>query len=145
MGKKIRTHSIRKAHENIDKTLKVAESILGQFDLARQVRLILGTSSVTFCFWCSVFGNFVAYSLWILLSLALRIHKVSLLYTCIHGSKTMQNKQYSIWGLLLLFQLVIRSCIFTWVLQLKFSLDFTDGGQNITRATWGFGKLSGSS
>ncbi|KAK4725200.1 hypothetical protein R3W88_027979 [Solanum pinnatisectum] len=32
----IRTHSIRKAHENIDKTLKVAESILGQFDLARQ-------------------------------------------------------------------------------------------------------------
>ncbi|KAM3199005.1 exocyst complex component EXO70A1 [Capsicum annuum] len=32
----IRTHSIRKAHENIDKTLKVAEVILGQFDLARQ-------------------------------------------------------------------------------------------------------------
>ncbi|KAK6778780.1 hypothetical protein RDI58_025498 [Solanum bulbocastanum] len=32
----IRTHSIRKAHENIDKTLKVAESILGQFDLARK-------------------------------------------------------------------------------------------------------------
>ncbi|XP_070021639.1 exocyst complex component EXO70A1-like [Nicotiana sylvestris] len=32
----IRTHSIRKAHENIDKTLKVAESILAQFDLARQ-------------------------------------------------------------------------------------------------------------
>ncbi|CAN4109460.1 unnamed protein product [Withania somnifera] len=32
----IRTHSIRKAHENIDKTLKVAELILGQFDLARQ-------------------------------------------------------------------------------------------------------------
>ncbi|MCD7455242.1 hypothetical protein HAX54_027454 [Datura stramonium] len=32
----IRTHSIRKAHENIDKTLKVAESILDQFDLARQ-------------------------------------------------------------------------------------------------------------
>ncbi|XP_062091729.1 exocyst complex component EXO70A1-like [Humulus lupulus] len=32
----IRTHSIRKAHENIDKTLKSAEVILAQFDLARQ-------------------------------------------------------------------------------------------------------------
>lgn len=33
----IRTHSIRKAHENIDKTLKAAEVILAQFDLAHQV------------------------------------------------------------------------------------------------------------
>ncbi|KAI8006720.1 Exocyst complex component EXO70A1 [Camellia lanceoleosa] len=33
----IRTHAIRKAHENIDKTLKAAEVILGQFDLFRQV------------------------------------------------------------------------------------------------------------
>ncbi|KAG7948950.1 hypothetical protein I3843_13G035500 [Carya illinoinensis] len=33
----IRTHSIRKAHENIDKTLKVAEVLLAQFDLSRQV------------------------------------------------------------------------------------------------------------
>ncbi|XP_028759158.1 exocyst complex component EXO70A1 [Neltuma alba] len=32
----IRTHSIRKAHENIDKTLKAAEVILVQFDLYRQ-------------------------------------------------------------------------------------------------------------
>ncbi|KAK9283644.1 hypothetical protein L1049_011894 [Liquidambar formosana] len=32
----IRTHSIRKAHENIDKTLKAAEVILAQFDLTRQ-------------------------------------------------------------------------------------------------------------
>ncbi|PON70262.1 Exocyst complex protein [Parasponia andersonii] len=32
----IRTHSIRKAHENIDKTLKAAEVLLTQFDLARQ-------------------------------------------------------------------------------------------------------------
>ncbi|KAL2463978.1 exocyst subunit exo70 family protein A2 [Forsythia ovata] len=32
----LRTHSIRRAHENIDKTLKVAEVILGQFDLKRQ-------------------------------------------------------------------------------------------------------------
>ncbi|GAB4856290.1 hypothetical protein Ancab_014218 [Ancistrocladus abbreviatus] len=32
----IRTHSIRRAHENIDKTLKAAELILGQFDLSRQ-------------------------------------------------------------------------------------------------------------
>ncbi|PQQ13445.1 exocyst complex component EXO70A1 [Prunus yedoensis var. nudiflora] len=33
----IRTHSIRKAHENIDKTLKAAEVILAQFDLSHQV------------------------------------------------------------------------------------------------------------
>ncbi|GMH13257.1 hypothetical protein Nepgr_015098 [Nepenthes gracilis] len=32
----IRTHSIRKAHENIDKTLKASEVILVQFDLTRQ-------------------------------------------------------------------------------------------------------------
>ncbi|GLT61182.1 hypothetical protein SLA2020_339040 [Shorea laevis] len=32
----IRTHSIRRAHENIDKTLKAAEVILGQFDLMRK-------------------------------------------------------------------------------------------------------------
>ncbi|XP_061996522.1 exocyst complex component EXO70A1-like isoform X2 [Rosa rugosa] len=32
----IRTHSIRKAHENIDRTLKAAEVILAQFDLSRQ-------------------------------------------------------------------------------------------------------------
>ncbi|XP_010554527.1 PREDICTED: exocyst complex component EXO70A1 isoform X2 [Tarenaya hassleriana] len=32
----IRTHSIRKAHENIDRTLKSAEGILAQFDLLRQ-------------------------------------------------------------------------------------------------------------
>ncbi|GAV87021.1 gag_pre-integrs domain-containing protein [Cephalotus follicularis] len=32
----IRTHSIRKAHENIDKTLKAAEVILAQFELSRQ-------------------------------------------------------------------------------------------------------------
>ncbi|XP_068659765.1 exocyst complex component EXO70A1-like [Aristolochia californica] len=31
-----RTHSIRKAHENIDKTLKSADVILEQFDLSRQ-------------------------------------------------------------------------------------------------------------
>ncbi|KAM7499949.1 hypothetical protein LguiA_024363 [Lonicera macranthoides] len=32
----IRTHSIRRAHENIDKTLKAADLVLGQFDLARK-------------------------------------------------------------------------------------------------------------
>ncbi|KAL5976493.1 hypothetical protein ACLOJK_020826 [Asimina triloba] len=32
----VRTHSIRKAHGNIDKTLKAAEVILGQFDLSHQ-------------------------------------------------------------------------------------------------------------
>ncbi|CAK9152957.1 unnamed protein product [Ilex paraguariensis] len=32
----IRTHSIRRAHENIDKTLKAAEFILARFDLSRQ-------------------------------------------------------------------------------------------------------------
>ncbi|KAJ8900002.1 hypothetical protein K2173_024113 [Erythroxylum novogranatense] len=32
----IRTHSIRKAHENIDKTLKAAEVFLSQFDVTRQ-------------------------------------------------------------------------------------------------------------
>ncbi|ERN16141.1 hypothetical protein AMTRI_Chr11g95420 [Amborella trichopoda] len=33
----VRTHAIRKAHENIDKTLKSAEVILAQFDISRQV------------------------------------------------------------------------------------------------------------
>lgn len=37
----IRTHAIRKAHENIDKTLKAAEVILAQFDLSRQVCFLL--------------------------------------------------------------------------------------------------------
>ncbi|KAJ8754591.1 hypothetical protein K2173_010197 [Erythroxylum novogranatense] len=32
----IRTHSIRRAHDNIDKTLKAAEVILAQFDLTRK-------------------------------------------------------------------------------------------------------------
>ncbi|KAM6547728.1 hypothetical protein CsatB_019404 [Cannabis sativa] len=32
----IRTHSLRKAHENIDKTIKAAESILAQFELTRK-------------------------------------------------------------------------------------------------------------
>ncbi|KAK6944108.1 Exocyst complex subunit Exo70, C-terminal [Dillenia turbinata] len=32
----LRTHAIRRAHENIDKTLKAAEVILGQFDLCRK-------------------------------------------------------------------------------------------------------------
>nr|GMD52777.1 exocyst complex component EXO70A1-like [Ipomoea batatas] len=36
----IRTHAIRRAHENIDKTLKAADVILGQFDLYRQVCFI---------------------------------------------------------------------------------------------------------
>lgn len=34
----IRTHSIRKAHENIDRTLKSAEAILAHFDQYYQVR-----------------------------------------------------------------------------------------------------------
>ncbi|KAL0316048.1 UNVERIFIED_CONTAM: Exocyst complex component EXO70A1 [Sesamum radiatum] len=33
---KLKTHSIRRAHENIDKTLKSAEGILSQFDLSRK-------------------------------------------------------------------------------------------------------------
>ncbi|CAN1297942.1 Exocyst complex component EXO70A1 [Linum perenne] len=32
----IRTHAIRKAHENIDKTLKAAEVILAEFDISRE-------------------------------------------------------------------------------------------------------------
>lgn len=36
----VRTHAIRRAHENIDKTLKAAEVILAQFDLCRQVCLL---------------------------------------------------------------------------------------------------------
>lgn len=32
----VRTHAIRKAHENIDRTLKAAEVILAQFDISRQ-------------------------------------------------------------------------------------------------------------
>ncbi|CAI0410650.1 unnamed protein product [Linum tenue] len=32
----IRTHAIRKAHENIDKTLKAAEVLLAEFDVSRQ-------------------------------------------------------------------------------------------------------------
>ncbi|XP_042015292.1 exocyst complex component EXO70A1-like [Salvia splendens] len=32
----LKTHSIRKAHENIDKTLKTAESVLDQFDRSRE-------------------------------------------------------------------------------------------------------------
>ncbi|EPS69172.1 hypothetical protein M569_05594, partial [Genlisea aurea] len=32
----IKTHAIRRAHENIDKTLKAAEAILSKFDLSRQ-------------------------------------------------------------------------------------------------------------
>lgn len=32
----VRTHAIRRAHENIDRTLKAAEVILSQFDLTRQ-------------------------------------------------------------------------------------------------------------
>ncbi|XP_034704138.1 exocyst complex component EXO70A1-like [Vitis riparia] len=39
----IRTHSIRRAHENIDKTLKAAEVILAQFDLYRQVGFSVDT------------------------------------------------------------------------------------------------------
>ncbi|GLT93366.1 hypothetical protein SLE2022_111620 [Rubroshorea leprosula] len=35
----IRTHSIRKAHENINKTLKTAKIILEQFDLSRQAEV----------------------------------------------------------------------------------------------------------
>ncbi|KAF5179494.1 Exocyst complex component exo70a1 [Thalictrum thalictroides] len=35
----IRTHAIRRAHENIDKTLKAADVILGQFDLSRQAEV----------------------------------------------------------------------------------------------------------
>lgn len=33
----VRTHAFRKAHENIDNTLKAAESVLTQFDVSRQV------------------------------------------------------------------------------------------------------------
>lgn len=33
----VKTHSMRKAHENIDKTLKFADAILIQFELTKQV------------------------------------------------------------------------------------------------------------
>jgi exocyst complex protein 7 len=36
-GMQVRTHAIRMAHENIDKTLKSGDAILSQFDLARKV------------------------------------------------------------------------------------------------------------
>ena len=38
MGLQVRTHAIRTARENIDRTIKAADSILSQFDLARRVR-----------------------------------------------------------------------------------------------------------
>ena len=38
VGLQVRTHAIRTAHENIDRTIKAADSILSQFDLARRVR-----------------------------------------------------------------------------------------------------------
>lgn len=34
---KVRTHAFRKAHENIDTTLKEAEVVLTKFDVSRQV------------------------------------------------------------------------------------------------------------
>jgi exocyst complex protein 7 len=37
----VRTHAIRTAHENIDRTIKAADSILSQFDLARRVRSLI--------------------------------------------------------------------------------------------------------
>lgn len=42
----VRTHAIRRAHENIDKTLKSAAIILSQFDLSREVCL----PQITFSF-----------------------------------------------------------------------------------------------
>jgi len=38
VGLQVRTHAIRTAHENIDRTIKAADGILSQFDLARRVR-----------------------------------------------------------------------------------------------------------
>jgi hypothetical protein len=35
----VRTHAYRKAHENIDSTLKAAESVLTRFDVSRQVMI----------------------------------------------------------------------------------------------------------
>ncbi|KAL8090212.1 hypothetical protein AgCh_039618 [Apium graveolens] len=37
----IRTHAIRRAHENIDKTLKAAEVILAKFDISRQAEAMI--------------------------------------------------------------------------------------------------------
>ena len=37
---KVKTHAFRQAHENIDSTLKAAESVLTQFDVSRQVFLL---------------------------------------------------------------------------------------------------------
>ncbi|OIW13162.1 hypothetical protein TanjilG_07768 [Lupinus angustifolius] len=37
----VRTHSVRKAHENIDKTLKAAEGLLARFDQFRQAEAII--------------------------------------------------------------------------------------------------------
>lgn len=42
----IKTHSIRRAHENIDKALKIVELILGHFEQNRKVKL---------CFWSYLF------------------------------------------------------------------------------------------
>jgi exocyst complex component 7 len=36
----VRTHAIRMAHENIDRTIKAADGILNQFDLARRVGVL---------------------------------------------------------------------------------------------------------
>ena len=41
------THAIRKAHENIDITLKAAENILTQFDVSRKVRVDLLSTVVS--------------------------------------------------------------------------------------------------
>ena len=38
MELQVRTHAIRTAHENIDRTIKAVDDILSQFDLARRVR-----------------------------------------------------------------------------------------------------------
>nr|GEX90861.1 Ras-related protein RABF1 [Tanacetum cinerariifolium] len=41
----VRTHAIRRAHENIYRTLKVADVILDRFDLSREL-VLLGDSGV---------------------------------------------------------------------------------------------------
>ena len=46
VGLQVRMHAIRTAHENIDMTIKAADSILSQFDLARRVRSLLHMTQI---------------------------------------------------------------------------------------------------
>ena len=63
----VRTQAITMAHENIDRTIKAADSILSQFDLARRVRPLILCQNASplpeivvnnlICFLVALFGS----------------------------------------------------------------------------------------